>query len=68
MDAQDPGHAGEYKITFDTSHTGPGESKIVGLGRICTSWKTKRLNTAKQRQANIHWFKKYLLIACFMCL
>lgn len=68
MDAQDPGHAGEYKITFDTSHTGPGESKTVGLERICMSWKAKRLNPAKQRQANIHPFKNALLIACSMCL
>lgn len=63
MDAQSTGHAGEYKIPFDTtSHTGPVEIKTVGLGKIYMSWKTKRLNTAKQRQINSHPFKESLLI------
>lgn len=42
MDAQDPGHAGEYKITFDTSHTGPGESK--------NSWIRKNLHVMKSQK------------------
>lgn len=69
MDAQSTGHAGEYKITFDTtSPTGPIESKTVGLGKICMSWKTKGLTTAKQKGSKYYSLQRYLLIAWSVCL